>query len=240
MLNNVPQVIDYLAIIPARGGSKRLPGKNIKFLNGKPLIAHSIEPALDSLKLTTVAVSTDDEAIASIAKEHGADVPFIRPSDIAGDTSSVVDALRHAVSFYEDQGHEVKAVVLLQVTSPFRKTTDIDKAIEVFEKNKADSVTTVSHATHHPYYAIKGGQDEMAPFFDEEKLSMQSHMLPPAVYENGAVYVVKTSVLKSRGLYGEKSFICQNDEPLLSVDIDTQADFDLAEFLIARGNGNAA
>lgn len=227
-------IIDYLAIIPARGGSKRLPGKNIKPLNGKPLIAWSIDAARKAKKISQTIVSTDSQDIANCASEYGADIPFLRPSDIAGDKSSVVDALRHAVIFYEDQGTIIKNIVLLQTTSPFRKCHHIDEAIDSFEKNKADSLTSVSPARNHPYYALKGGTDNMEPFFDKEKLAMRAFELPLAVYENGVIFIMTRDTLMERGIYGKNSVIIQFDEPDLMIDIDTAQDFALAEFLIEQ------
>ncbi len=227
-------VIDYLAIIPARGGSKRLPGKNIKPLNGKPLIAWSIESAQGAKNISHVIISTDDAAIADCAKQHGANVPFIRPADIAGDKSSIVDALRHAVNFYEEQGTTVKNIVLLQVTSPFRKSHHIDDAISAFEKHKADALTSVSPARNHPYYALKGGTNNMDPFFDTEKLAMRAFELPPAVYENGVVFIMTRDTIMNHGIYGDNNAIIQFNEPDLMIDIDTAQDFALAEFLLQQ------
>jgi len=229
-----PKTINYLAIIPSRGGSKRLPGKNIKPLNGKPLIAYSIESALGAQKIDRTIVSTDDDAIADCAKKHGADVPFMRPADIAGDKSSVVDALRHALDFYEGQGITVKNIVLLQVTSPFRESHHIDKAIAAFETRKADALTSVSPARNHPYYALKGGTDALEPFFDKEKLAMRAFELPPAVYENGVVFIMTADTVRNHGIYGENNMIVTLDEPDLTVDIDTAQDFALAEFIMSQ------
>ena len=231
------KIIDYLAIIPARGGSKRLPGKNIKHLNGKPLIAYAIKSGLESKKVSHTIVSTDDEQIASCAKEHGADVPFLRPADISGDKSSVVDALLHAVEFFEKQGCTVRNVVLLQVTSPFRTAAHVDTAITAFETGKADTLTTVSPARNHPYYALKDGTQAFEPFFDKEKLAMRAFELPPAVYENGVVFVMETQSLKKNGIYGIKNMVCELDSPNLTIDIDTAFDFELAEFLMQKSGG---
>lgn len=227
-------VIDYLAIIPARGGSKRLPGKNIKPLNGKPMIGYSIEAALQAKRLSHVIVSTDDEAIALCSKTFGADVPFIRPTNIAGDQSSVVDALRHATGFYENQGIVVKNVVLLQVTSPFRQAHHIDGAIEAFEQQGADTLTTVSPAKNHPYYALKGDTKTLEPFFDKEKLAMRAFELPCACYENGVVFIMKKETLMRDGIYGYNNMIFMLDDPYMAIDIDTHSDFAFAEFILSQ------
>lgn len=231
--------LEYLAIIPARGGSKRVPGKNIKPLNGKPLIAYTIEAAKNSKKLSRIIVSTDDPAIADCARVYGAEIPFMRPAEIAGDTAGVADALRHAVSFYESSGTAVKNIVLLQTTSPFREGRHIDAAIDAFEKGKGDMLTTVSPAKNHPYYALKGDEQNLSPFFDLEKLAMKSHELPPACYENGVVFVISVETLKKSGIYGEKNLIAVQMEPELTVDIDTPSDFALAEFLMKQRGGHA-
>jgi CMP-N,N'-diacetyllegionaminic acid synthase len=232
-MNNLT-TIDYLAIIPARGGSKRLPGKNIKPLNGKPLIGYSIQAALEADKISHTIVSTDDADIAQCAKIFGADVPFLRPADIAGDKSSVVDALRHAVQFYEDKGVTVKNVVLLQVTSPFRKAQHINDAISAFEKQGADALTTVSPAKNHPYYALKGDTTALEPFFDKEKLAMGAFELPSACYENGVVFIMKKETLMKDGIYGDHNMIFMLDGPDMTVDIDTLSDFELAEFMLVQ------
>lgn len=225
-------VIDYLAIIPARGGSKRLPGKNIKLLNGKPLITYSIEAAMKSKHVSHVIISTDDAAIAQCGKDFGADVPFMRPLNIAGDKSSVVDALRHAIEFYEKKNTVVKNVVLLQVTSPFRQAHHIDAAIEAFEQQGADALTTVSPAKNHPYYALKGDTKTFEPFFDREKLAMRAFELPPACYENGVVFIMQRDTLMRHGMYGDNNMIFMLDDPYMTIDIDTQSDFMLAEFML--------
>lgn len=226
--------IDYLAIIPARGGSKRLPGKNIKPLGDKPLIAWSIESALNAKHIDQTIVSTDSEEIAAIGKKYGAEIPFIRPADIAGDQSSVVDALRHAVSFFENSGINIKNIVLLQATNPFRTGEQIDSAIKAFEEKQADSLTSVSPAKNHPYYALKGGTQDLEPFFDVEKLSMRAFELPPACYENGAVFIMSRDTIMNHGIYGPKSMIIAFDDPALVIDIDTEHDFSLAEFLLKK------
>ncbi len=233
----IMETIHYLAIVPARGGSKRLPGKNIKPLGEKPLIAWSIESAKAAKHIDRIIISTDSDDIAAAGRAFGADIPFIRPSDIAGDKSSVVDALRHAVSFYETRGIEVKNIVLLQATNPFRTGAQIDAAIEAFEKQKADSLTSVSPAKNHPYYALKGNTKALEPFFDVEKLSMRAFELPPACYENGAVFIMTRDTIMNHGIYGPKSIVIQFDDPALTIDIDTAHDFALAEFLLEKREG---
>ena len=126
-----------LYIIPARGGSKGLPGKNIRVLNGKPLIAHSIAAAQNSHHHGTILVSTDDEKIAAISKEYGAEVPFLRPAQLASDTASSIDVLFHALVFYSAQNITFDSIVLLQPTSPLRTSKDIDAAIELMIKKNA-------------------------------------------------------------------------------------------------------
>jgi CMP-N,N'-diacetyllegionaminic acid synthase len=223
----------YLALIPARGGSKRIPRKNLTLLGGKPLIAYTIEAALASTRLARTIVSTDDEEIACIAKACGAEVPFLRPRDMAQDHSSVIEAIKHALAVIEQGEIAVDAVVLLQPTSPFRTGRHIDESIARFEASGADTVTAVCNAREHPYYAwmIKG--DRLAPFFSMEKQMTARKDLPAALMENGSVYVIKRSVIADNSIYGDKIFPYMMDRAS-SVDIDTPEDLLWAEFISNR------
>ena len=136
-------IIKYLAIIPARGGSKRLPRKNVISLNQKPLIAWSIEASLASEHISETIVSTDDYEIIEISKKHGAKVPFIRPSELSTDQSDSLSVVIHAVDFYKKQGFDIENIILLQPTSPLRITEDINEAIQLFEIEDANSVISV-------------------------------------------------------------------------------------------------
>lgn len=223
----------YLAIIPARGGSKRVPRKNLKMLAGKPLITYTIEAALASSKLTRVVVSTDDAETTEVAKSHGADVPALRPAPLAQDTSGVIDAILHMLECVERDGVTFEAVVLLQPTSPFRTGSHIDECIGCFESSSADTVTSVRMAQEHPYYAWKIENKQLVPLFSMEKQMMVRQDLPPVFIETGAIYVIRRSVLAAGSIYGKKvvPYIMDADA---SVDIDTMEDMLWAEFLMQK------
>lgn len=226
------RLIPYLAVIPARGGSKRIPRKNLVPLAGKPLIAYTIEAALTAKRLSRTVVSTEDAEIAHTAKQLGAEVPFLRPAELAQDKSPVLDAIAHALSDIERDGSRVGAVVLLQPTSPFRTGKHIDEAIELFENSGADTVAAVCAAREHPYYAWTVENGRMRPFFSLEKQMTARQDLPPAVMENGSVYVIRRKLIDERKIYG--AVVVPYVMPLNSaVDIDTSDDLRWAEYLLS-------
>jgi N-acylneuraminate cytidylyltransferase/CMP-N,N'-diacetyllegionaminic acid synthase len=222
-----------VGIIIARGGSKRLPRKNVRHLAGKPLIAYTVEAARQSLRLARFIVSTDDPEIAQIATASAAVVPFLRPTELAEDKSSAVDVLQHAISWLESQGRRIETVVLLQATSPFRTGKHIDEAIDLFEALGVDTVTSVTASIMHPYWHWQPDGVEMKPFFSTGHIAMSRQELPPALIENGAVYVLRREVLDSGSLYGRRvaGYLMSSND---SIDVDTQDDFDYAEFLMSR------
>jgi CMP-N,N'-diacetyllegionaminic acid synthase len=223
----------YLGVIPARSGSKRIPGKNLAALGGIPLIDYTIKAAAQARHLNATVVSTDSEAIAARARGLGVSVPVLRPAAIAGDRSSVIEALQHALSVFERQGPRVAAIVLLQPTSPFRTHEDIDRAIETFERERADTVTAVRASQDHPYWAWRSRDAAIEPFFSPAEMCMDRGDLPPAFTENGAVYVVRRELVDAGRLYGSRVFPYLMDA-LASVDIDTPLDLEWAEYLLAR------
>lgn len=225
----------YLGVIPARSGSKRIPDKNLASLNGRPLIDYTLQAARESCRLGAFVVSTDSEAIAAHARAGGGLVPGLRPATMAGDRSPVLEALLHALSTYEQVGGtRADAIVLLQPTSPFRTGTDIDHAIEIFERTGADTVTAVREARDHPYWAWRDRADAIAPYFTASEMTMDRKDLPTAYAESGAAYVVRRALVEEGRLYGERVVPCIMDE-LHAVDIDTPLDLAWAEFLLQRG-----
>jgi CMP-N-acetylneuraminic acid synthetase len=234
---NMPQAA-CLAIIPARGGSKRFPRKNIVRLDGRPLIAFTIAAAASAYRLGRTIVSTDDDEIATVARACGADVPFLRPSSLAADQSPAIDVISHALERLDAAGTLFNTVVLLQPTSPFRTGAQIDEAVALFEKTGADTVTSVRVAHEHPYYCWtqKEGEDTLSPFFSLSEQALPRQELPPAFVENGAIYVVKRSVLANGTLYGSRVVPYLMDDRS-SLDIDTEEDFHFAESLLNRGAG---
>ena len=222
-----------IALIPARGGSKGLPGKNIRNLNGKPLIAYAIEAALKAKHIDRVIISTDDEVIAHVATEYGAELPFMRPAELASDTAMAIDNYIYTIDRLEKEcAHSIEAFVVLQPTSPLRIAEDIDGAIELFEKNGADSVISYCQEAHpiswHKYLDEEG---RFVNIFDSNIKNRQDNRV--SYYPNGAVYVFRTSMIKKRKYYTDKSYAYIMPRSR-SVDIDFIEDFEYAEFLLSK------
>jgi len=223
-----------IGLLTARGGSKGIPKKNIMPLASKPLIAWSIEAAKQSQGLERVIVSTDDEEIALVARKWGADVPFIRPDVLAQDDSPHIDVVIHALEwFQENQDYVPDYVMLLQPTSPFRTANDIDAAIEIAQRNNADSVISVCESPAHPYKIRKiSGQGMLSDFVEKPNGYLRRQDLPMAYLENGAIYLAKRDIVANeRTLYPENTY-AYIMKPEDSLDIDTLWDFCLAEILL--------
>lgn len=218
-----------LGLIPARGKSKGIPRKNIKNLCGKPLIAWTIEESLKSKKLDNVVVSTDDEEIADIAQKYGADVPFMRPAELAGDLTPGIDTLLHAIEELPD----FDSVLLLQPTSPLRTVEDIYGIIELVKVKKACSAVSVSEAISHLYwtYSLENGK-LLNLYKNETKLLRQD--LPPAYNLNGAVYLASRNFLETKRAFKDESTLAYVMPRYRSVDIDNMDDWDFAEYLIKK------
>jgi len=215
----------FLAIIPARGGSKRLPRKNLLDLCGKPLIAWSIEAALKSKYISKVIVSSDDEEILNIAKEYKAD--FIkRPDELASDTATTFDALKHTL---ENVG-KYDYVVLLQPTSPLRSEKHIDEAIELLEEKSADAIISVCEMEHSPLWSnILDENLDMSNFLRDEVLNKRSQDLPKYYRLNGAIYICKTEkLLENKGFFIKENIFAFKMNKENSIDIDEEIDFIIA------------
>lgn len=229
-----------LAIIPARGGSKGLPRKNIKLLAGVPLIAHSIKVALESSSITRVIVSTDDESIASIAKEYGAEVPFIRPSCLADDNSSAVDVYLHAVKeLGQRENVDFRDLCVLLPTSPLRNINDIDACVNLYREKDADVVLSVTTTKPLAWHLFKDSKTHsLNSLFDiDTKRAIDNRQLlgEPPVVLNGSIYILNISVLmKTRTYFGDKTFGYVMPS-IRSIDIDTEDDFRIAEALKELG-----
>jgi CMP-N-acetylneuraminic acid synthetase len=227
------------AFIFARGGSKGLPGKNIKPLAGKPLIGWAIEQALAVPQIGRVIVSTDDPAIADVAKSFGALVPFMRPEFLAGDTSSEWDAWRHALSFLRDQEGKVPdPFVSVPATSPLRLPEDIETCIELYAKGGSDVVIAVTEAHRNPWFNMVRIRDDgtVVPVIVSEGVVRRQDA--PDVYDITTLAYVANPlyVLEKRGLFmGRVRTVVVPVER--SVDIDTQYDFDIASYLMERRLG---
>ena len=221
--------VKNIAIIPARSGSKGLKDKNIKLLKGKPLLAYTVEAALNAGVFDCVHVSTDSEEYAAIAREYGADVPFLRDAMLASDTASTWDMARAVVCKYQELGKEFDIVTLLQPTSPLRDAADIQKAVRIFEEKQADSVVSVCEVEHSPKICNTLGEDASMEDFIDTKTVGRRQDLGTFYRINGAIYIQKTGVLmKEKNLYGPKSYAYLMDK-VHSVDIDDAFDFMVAE-----------
>ena len=219
-----------LAIIPARGGSKGVIGKNIKVLSGKPLIAHTIIAAIDSKSVDRIIVSTDSEEIAEVAVKYGAEVPFLRTYDISHDTAAILDAYKFVLKKLKESGDNYDSFVALQPTSPFRNSHDINSAISLFNNQETDSVISFTGNTHPIEWSRlinKNGTfcDLGMNLIDNRQKYKRTY------YFNGAVYVFKTKLLKKNTFYSDNS-LAYIMPRIRSIDIDTEEDFLFAEFLI--------
>ena len=220
-----------LAIVPARGGSKRLPKKNLMDLAGKPLIAYSIEAAKNSQYIDDVIMSSESQEILSVAKKYGAQTPFVRPKELAEDASRSIDVVIHAIKTLT-QSYD--AVILLQPTSPLRTSEDIDGAIEMFYNKHATSVIGVCEMEHSPLWANTLDESmSMEGFLDDKYNNARSQDLPVYYRINGAFYMSKTqSVLENETFFVQKNIYAYLMSQEDSVDIDTKLDFIVAEAIL--------
>lgn len=231
-----------LAIIPARGGSKRLRRKNVLALGGIPLVAWSIRAAKQSGVFCDVLVSTDDQEVAAVAVAYGARVPWMRPVDLASDTASVVDVLIYELNRYEAMVHtDIEAVMLLQPTSPFRRASSIRGAVEVFQRSHGASIVGVSPAKTHPLWClVEDKHGCMQPYAGEGGLGLRSQDLPPVFEVNGCLYLTDGKYLKeSRSIYTKPFRPFVIDDPVESIDIDTPFDWRVAEACLENIKGGS-
>jgi N-acylneuraminate cytidylyltransferase len=220
---------NIIAIIPARGGSKRIPRKNLLPLKGKPLIAHTIEHAKHSKLINRIIVSTDDDEIAEVAIQYGVEV-IKRPPELSGDTASSEIALLHVVGWLgEHEGVEPDILVFLQCTSPFRNENDIDNAIGIFLENDADSLFSAYRFNKYIWQMHNG---EVSPINYDYMHRWREQDFPHQVQENGSIYVFKTSILKKLGnRLGGKIVVYEMDE-LNSIQIDSNEDIILCNCIM--------
>jgi CMP-N-acetylneuraminic acid synthetase len=231
-----------LGFIGARGGSKGIPGKNLRPLNGKPLIAYAIEAAQAARRISRCVVSTDDAEIMEIARQRGADVPFRRPAELATDTSLQVDAVMHAVATLAEQGDaDYDVVCVIQPTAPLRLADDIDRAIEHLAATGADSVFTVAPVENmYPYLLCTLDDDRPLSCIGQPRMTNNRQAYPQAYVRNGAVYAVRTDLLMAnRTLIGDdcRAIVMPAER---SVNIDSPLDWRFAELLLQQGEANQA
>ena len=226
-----------LALITARAGSKRVPGKNTRVLGGKPLISWSVDIVKNISEICDVLVSTDDPITADICQKAGAYVPWLRPAELATDTATSVDVALHALDCYESEIGPVDGLLLLQPTSPFRSVSTIQAGIRLFEEKDHRTVVGVSSVNEHPNRMFKKAGDYMVPYLVDNQLDARSQALTPLWVVNGGFYLISPQSLRSH-----KTFFANQVIPLLvasseeALDIDTEWDFKLAEFIAANLN----
>lgn len=224
-----------LTLIPARGGSKGIPKKNIKVLGDKPLIHYSIDVAkaiVDSVD--DICVSTDNTEIKAVAEAAGVSIPFMRPDEIATDHATTRDVILHALDFYEGKGKHYDAVLLLQPTSPFRKLSDLQQMIAIYEPT-LDMVVSVNESHHNPYFSLfEENADELLEL--SKKGNFTRRQDAPKVYAyNGSAYVINPKSLRQKDFSQfskVKKYVMDEN---YSVDIDTPLDWTVAEILLSSG-----
>ncbi len=224
--------MNYLVIIPARGGSKGIPYKNIKELGGKPLITYSIDIARQITTDENICVSSDDDKIIHVVEEYGLSVPFKRPAELATDNVGTDGVLLHALKYYENKGRSYDVIILLQPTSPFRQKTDLINAINQYSPD-IDMVVSVKEASSNPYYNIFEENSEGFLHISKGGGSIPRRQDAPKVWEyNGSIYIINAIRLKDKGLSGLTRIKKLIMDDIYSVDLDTPFDWLIAEMLL--------
>jgi CMP-N,N'-diacetyllegionaminic acid synthase len=228
--------VKTLAIIPARGGSKRVPGKNLRPLGGKSLVARSIETVLASTIIDRLVVSSDSEEVLAIARAYRDDIALKRPSEISGDLAPAIDYVRHALEVVEanSQTH-FEAVVIVQPSSPFTLSEDIDATVSLLENSGADtavSVMEVDHALHPAKFKVME-QDRLLPYFEEEGGRMAAHELPKVYVRNCSVYATRRATIDAGEIIGSdcRGYLMPRER---SVDINDELDWKFCEFMLTQ------
>ncbi|MCI8550420.1 MAG: acylneuraminate cytidylyltransferase family protein [Lachnospiraceae bacterium] len=226
-----------IAVIPARGGSKGLPGKNIRELCGKPLIAHTIEAALHAKEIHRTVVSTDSEEIAEIARKYGAEVPFLRPESLASDTASAVDVYIHFAEYMaEHYGEDMNKFMVLLPTAPLRNEKNIDEAVRLWRQRNASTLISMTEAeTPVSWYYVENdrGCIENAGF--DAANAVNNRQVNRKYYiPNGAIYILDYMLLKNKRTYYDDNTIAYIMDKENSIDIDTKWDFELVEYKMRK------
>jgi N-acylneuraminate cytidylyltransferase len=230
--------MNFLYLIPARGGSKGLPGKNIKPLLGKPLIYYTLDIATELADADAICVSVDDDNIISKVNEYGVEVPFKRPADLASDTAKMEDVILHALDHYEAQGRSYDAVVLLQPTSPLRRTHHVQESIDLFDES-LDMIVSVHETDANPYYLLFEENEDGYLTHSKEASALDRRQDAPPVYEyNGTVFVINVQSLRKHKMLAKfekihKYLMDKKD----AVDIDDELDWVLCEYLLKQRLG---
>jgi CMP-N,N'-diacetyllegionaminic acid synthase len=224
-----------LALITARAGSKRLPGKNINILGDRPLISWSIDALKKSSGIIDILVSTNDQDIFNIAINEGLLIPWLRPENLSSDTSTSVDVAIHALDWYENMNGEIDGLILIQPTSPFRTVETIERGIKMFIESTGTTVLGVSPTHHHPYWTFKEKNGYLLPFIRDGGINILSQDLEKAYVVNGSLYLISSINLRK-----QQSFYTDETIPLIinskkeSLDIDDEDDWALAEYYLNK------
>lgn len=224
-----------IALILARGGSKRLPRKNILLLKDKPLIAWTIESAQKSKFVDRVIVNSDDDEIIAIAQKYNAEVPYKRPAELATDTTTSSEVILHAISELK-LSQDKTIIILLQPTSPFRTSQDIDEVLSLLVNNNADGVVSVCKCSHSPIWSNTLPKNlSMGSFIQEQYQNKRGQDLPIYYRLNGSIYAYTvTSIIRNRGVFYSDKVYGYVMEESRSIDIDNLFDFEFAEFLMSK------
>lgn len=243
-MNLMNHIMKVIGVITARGGSKGIPRKNIKDLNGQPLIAYTIKAAQESKIFNRLILSTDDAEIAEVAKKYGVEVPFMRPAELAQDDTPHLPVMQHAVAWLRDnENYRPEAIMLLQPTAPLRQVFHIKEAVDLFIKSGADSVVSVVETPGHfsPYWAVVEEPDGWARLFFNgdpvfKRITQRQNFPQKTYHHNGAIYLFKTDLLfngPEANFYGDKVAIYKMAEKY-SINIDDPDDWILAESMLGR------
>lgn len=223
-----------LIIIPARGGSKGIPRKNIKPFNGKPLIYYAIDCARAICDDKDICVSTDDAEIISVVEQYGLKVPFVRPAELSTDTAGTYEVLLHALNYYEKQGRRYDVVMLLQNTSPFRTAEHVKEALKLFSP-KVDMVVSVKECPANPYYCVFEEDSNGFLHVCKGDGNIFRRQDAPKVYEyNGAIYIMNAETLKTTHMHKMHKRVKYVMDDMSSFDLDTMTDWNIAESIIKK------
>lgn len=224
--------MESLVIIPARGGSKGIPHKNIKIFGEKPLICHSIDIARKLVPECNICVTTDDHEIIKVVENYGLQVPFVRPDYLATDTMGTYDVLLHALKFYEDRGKRYDNIILLQCTSPFRRVEDVEGALKLYTP-EMDMVVSVKETSANPYYnCFEEGPDGFLSISKGDGCYHRRQDAPKAWEYNGAIYIINPSSLKEKPMSSFTKVVKYVMDDIHSIDLDTMFDWKLAELVL--------
>ncbi len=227
-------MMKYLVVIPARGGSKGIPHKNIKLLGGKPLIYYSIDVARQFTTDENICVTTDDVEIVSVVEQQGLKVPFVRPAELATDTCGSSEVIQHAYQFFAAKGIQYDAIVLLQPTSPFRKVEFIKEAVALYDES-IDMVTSVRSAPCNPYYdGFEENANGLLQISKGDGTITRRQEAPRVWQQNGSIYVINPKSLIEKGMGGFTRIRKYTMPELYSVDIDNPFDWKVAELVLSE------